>query len=280
MRRRDLIPDALRVLDQWVVWKYEARGDGKKPKKVPCQASRPGAYASTIAPTTWSSFDVAVGQLGAFDGLGYVFSPDDPYAGIDIDACVLPNGRLHPAAAAIVDQLDSYTELSPSGEGVKVIVKAALSPGRQSTKSTPWGDEFAVYDRSKFFAITGRVITHELVIQERQQRLDAIIARVFPPASPPQRRMDPRPAGDVDLRLRQALKSSKVRALFSGDISTYGSASEADLTLAGSFVYWAGGDPDQIEWMMRRSALTRPKWNERRGDTTWIRYTIEKALGA
>jgi putative DNA primase/helicase len=280
VRRRDLLPREFCDLDQFVVWTYEARGDGKKPKKVPYQPSQPHTRASTVDPATWSSFDVAVGQVGAFDGLGFVFSPDDPYAGVDIDACVLRGGRLHPAAAAIVEQLDSYTEVSPSGMGVKVIVKAELFPGRHSTRRTPWGDELAVYDRGRFFTVTGRAIAHPGVIHERQQELDAIIARVFPSAPPPRPGVHLQPAGDVQLRLQQALKRSALfSALHAGDISGYDNDdSRGDLAYAKLAAWWTGGDPDQIEWMMRRSALARPKWDRPWGETTYLRRTIEKAL--
>ena len=50
------------------------------------------------------------------DGVGFVFTADDPFAGVDLDDCVGDAQRLHPAAAEIVERLASYTELSPSGD--------------------------------------------------------------------------------------------------------------------------------------------------------------------
>ena len=101
------IPAELTARRQWVVWRYEKR-DGK-PTKVPYQACAPtnrGAAsgtvrkrpASTTDPSTWRSFQEAAIALrdGPFDGIGYVFSENDPYCGVDFDECVA-DGETHPA---------------------------------------------------------------------------------------------------------------------------------------------------------------------------------------
>ena len=65
-------------------------------------------------------------------GVGFVFTADDPFVGIDLDDCI-ENGELHPDAVEIVRQLDSYTELSPSGSGIHVIIRAGLNGDRHRT---------------------------------------------------------------------------------------------------------------------------------------------------
>ncbi len=105
----DNIPEELRLCPQWVVWK-----DGKIPYIPGTQAK-----ASPTDPSTWRSFQEAqhaLGNGGGFKGVGFVFSPDDPYVGVDLDECVNGNGFSLPSRQ-IVDRLFSYTEHSPSGKG-------------------------------------------------------------------------------------------------------------------------------------------------------------------
>jgi putative DNA primase/helicase len=212
-----------------------------------------------------------------------VFSSEDPYTGVDLDACVAANGRLHPAAAAIIGRLDTYAEISPSRTGLKMIVRAELPDHRgRSTKHTEWGDEIAMYDRARFFTVTGRAITRHRTIPPRQQELDALIAAAFPSLIVPQARVGvPVIAGDSELLARAfaAGNGNKIRALYHGDSSAYGGdRSCADFALATLFAFWTA-DPDQIERLMRTSELAREKWDRSWGDTTWIRRIILKAGG-
>ena len=165
----DVIPAELRARKQWVLWRYEKR-DGK-PTKVPLVARPPkdrGAAsgvqrrfpASTTDPSTWRSFEEAVTLWRTserfFDGIGFVFTKDDPYAGVDFDDCIDAASKLHPVVAEYVASLDSYTEASPSGSGVHVIVRAKVpANGRKKTDRTPWGGSFESYSEDRFFTITG-----------------------------------------------------------------------------------------------------------------------------
>jgi len=153
------VPEELRARTQWVAWSYEQR-DGPKPTKVlRIPAGRHlGRPASSTNPTTWRSYEQALAALAChmIEGIGYVFAADDPYAGVDLDECTLPGGTLHPAAAVIVRELGSYAERSPSGKGAHVIVKASLPGGRgRRTSATAWGGDLEVYDRGRYFTVTG-----------------------------------------------------------------------------------------------------------------------------
>ena len=78
---------------------------------------------------------------------------------------------------------------------------------------------------------------------------------------------------------RSAKNAPKFEALFdSGDTSAYrGDASGADYALLG-ILKFETQDPDQLERLMRRSALARPKWDEWRAGRSWLRYSIDNAL--
>ena len=78
----DCLPEEMRQRRQWVVWKLEER-DGK-PTKVPYIAGGSGKASSTDS-LTWRSFEEAVQALetGRYNGIGFVFSSGEPFAGID-----------------------------------------------------------------------------------------------------------------------------------------------------------------------------------------------------
>jgi primase-polymerase (primpol)-like protein len=58
-------------------------------------------------------------------GVGVVFHATlNMFAGVDLDVCRNPTtGVLVPWAQSIVRAFDSYTEVSPSGTGVKILVR-------------------------------------------------------------------------------------------------------------------------------------------------------------
>jgi primase-polymerase (primpol)-like protein len=117
------------------------------------------------------------------DGIGFVFSADDPYCGVDLDACCNGTG-LVPDAAAIVLRLDSYTEWSPSATGVHVILRGRL-PGSRRRRG-----KVELNDQGRFFCMTGEHVrgTPEAV-EERQAELEQITVRSSRrrSRSPPQR---------------------------------------------------------------------------------------------
>ena len=101
----------------------------------PATASRPrspstrtrAAAPSPTTRTTWSDYETALAAVEKYelDGVGYVFSDDDPFIGIDIDDCRDPEtGVIAPWAQEIIDSVPTYWEVSPSGTGVKGWVEA------------------------------------------------------------------------------------------------------------------------------------------------------------
>ncbi len=120
---------SLAPLPCWVAWQTELRAGGKKPTKVPYSPSGRGK-ARADAPETWGTLEAARARAAdlprPFDlgGVGLEFCPlqdGRSLGGVDLDTCRDPDaGALEPWARAVVDDLASYTEVSPSGTGVKV----------------------------------------------------------------------------------------------------------------------------------------------------------------
>lgn len=182
----DNIPNALRRRSSWVLWKYKTGTDGKK-TKVPVNALT-NDYASSTDPSTWTTIDQAVSRKNGHDGIGFVFSGDDPFTGIDFDGCRKPEtGEIAPWAEKWIYGLDSYSEISPSGTGIKVwvIAKWPLPNGKKKIIAEPDfvpGKKAAVevYDHARYFCVTGKRL-HELPAepQERQAVVDELCRFYF-----------------------------------------------------------------------------------------------------
>ena len=104
---------------------FGAKKRNGKPTKIPYQAN--GEMAQANNRRTWSTFATAVKFYleGDYDGIGFVFSRQDNYIGIDIDKCVVA-GKTNTFATEIIDTVDSYTEFSPSGKGIHIIIKGTF----------------------------------------------------------------------------------------------------------------------------------------------------------
>ncbi len=125
----DQIPEDLKRLDQWVGWRYGRERSGRR-EKVPVDLAT-GQYAKVNEAETWITFAKAKEALEhsehGIDGIGFVFTRDDPFVGIDLDNCRDPRtGEIEPWANEIVKGINSYTEVSPSGSGVHIIIEADL----------------------------------------------------------------------------------------------------------------------------------------------------------
>src|SRR5215211_4437821 len=80
-------------------------------------------------------------------------------------------------------------------------------------------------------------------------------------------------------KCRGAENAAKFAELFDyGDTSgNGGDDSGADFALLGILKFYTQ-EPDQLVRLMRRSRLTRPKWDEGRAGRSWLRYSIDNAL--
>jgi P4 family phage/plasmid primase-like protien len=162
------IPNELKELNQWVVWKLEMKmvGNSNKEIKVPYNP-KTGYPAKTNKPDSWGSFSRAMTALedGEYKGLGFVFTANDPFAGIDFDDAI-ENGELGPDAQKWVNHFDSYTEISQSGTGIHILISSNDKLG--SGRNNHGGIE--IYDRGRYFAITGDILGGRSEIREASFR--------------------------------------------------------------------------------------------------------------
>jgi hypothetical protein len=168
----DLIPERLADLEQWICWQ-ETERDGK-PTKVPIKPYHTNGTPNASATESghWRDLENALAfhesDRVRTDGIGFVFAPATAIVGVDLDDCRDPKtGDLASWAQDIVDRLDSYTEVSPSGRGVHVILEGELPPGRNRR-----GD-VEMYDEARFFTVTSDHLEGTRTSLERRQ--DALL---------------------------------------------------------------------------------------------------------
>ena len=264
------IPTALIERPQWVCYRHESRGG--KPTKIPYM---PGGHrrASSTEPGTWCSYDTAAADRTT-SGIGYVFTADDPFTGIDLDDC-LDGTTLAPWAQRVLDDIGpTYTEISPSQTGLKLWVRGTLPPGSKHRRKIE-GGEIEVYDRARFFTVTGDRWgdTSEIATVD----IAAWHARWFPDATRPGDAPKPTGGGfegsDEQLiaAIRRSKQAERFDQLWNGD---YDDHSAADLALCNILAWWCGPDHDRIDRLFRESGLYRTKWE--RDD--YRERTIQQAI--
>ena len=123
----DAIPVELRNVAQWVAWRLEIRHGGQT--KVPVNP-RSLRAAATNDHRTWSTFHRAMKAVGrrGIVGVGFVLRASDPYCGIDLDGCIGEGGELNAEAELLIKRFNTYSEISPSGKGVKMILRGKKPP--------------------------------------------------------------------------------------------------------------------------------------------------------
>lgn len=270
---------ALAAFPHFLCWHFERVPGRPKLQKVP-KSPQTGRNASTVRPADWAPLDVAVGRaLREGWGVGFVFHATlNPFAGLDLDGARDPDtGTLAPWAESIIAAFDSYTEVSPSGSGVKIVVIG--KPPRNGKKTGTDGTAVEVYGTGRYFTLTGRAPLSR-PIRHGQATLNALCARLWPPTPPqaPRAGHGRVTADDATLleRARAARNGALFSALWNGHWQDrYGSQSEADLALVALLTFWCGGDLDRVDRLFRQSALYRPKWDR----VDYRRWTLTRACG-
>lgn len=279
-----VVPDELRVLKQWVMWKFDWNVKSGSWAKVPYQTN--GQKAASDTPDTWSNFDTVMVTFeqsrSSFDGIGFMFHPSTGYVGVDVDECVTEGDGdllLSTFAQRVVTRLNTYTEISPSGTGIHCIGKAQLDVGFNRTYQ---GNKVEGYSKGRYFTFTGRSWTEKPTpIRDIQADVDALHKLVT--ATDP-KVADTKPqvlSLSVQQRLDAALKKPVIESLFYGNTITHGGDdSAADMALCSHLAFYTDGTEACLDAMFRQSKLMRPKWDEMRGSDTYGNITIGKVMAS
>ena len=270
------IPAEMKGIPHWVVWRGELRG-GKWTK--PPYDAKTRRDASTKDPSTWTDFDTALSvyQGGGYDGIGFVLTKPLSLVGFDFDHC-MPGGEITPEVQGFLDQLQSYTEFSPT-DGIRALA-FGKKPGYARCKIPAKGYE--VYETGRYLTITGHSVNGHARIEKRQPEIEAVCRAWWPEEKKTSTGEKRGASSSVDMDdqelLEKALRDDKFQTLYSGDTSGYGSQSEADLALCSKLAFWTGRDAGRMDQFFRSSGLMRDKWGGKHGKATYGQMTIEKAI--
>ena len=289
MVKRNL-PTNLKESGLFCLWKYEQKPNKEKLDKVPYNPFTQNR-ADPSDSTTFSSFEVALKAINrGYNGLGVgVF---DNVAGIDIDHCIGADGKLTPMANDIVNIINAYTEISPSGTGLRILFNVSseliYDVEKYYIKNSKKGLEIYVSNvTSRFLTVTGNVLI-KCGMVDRTKELQLILDKYM--ARPSSQGEKPRVSfqnignslNDDELmdRARNAKNGDKFARLFNGDWShyEYDSQSEADFGLCMMLAFWTNRDAERMEHLFRQSGLMRNKWDSKRRGTTYGKITIYNAI--
>jgi hypothetical protein len=271
---------------QFIVWNLVHVAGEPKPRKVPCDMS--GFASSAHDPANWMDFDTAstlASLLGETYGVGFVFTSNDPFWVIDIDACRMPDSTWSSVAQTLMSLLPGcLVEVSQSGKGLHLIGSGVCPP--HAKKNTAL--QIEMYDTDRFIALGNMQTAIGSAGADFTHVLPHVVAQFFPiqhEEASAEWTTEPceewNGIGDDSELIQAMLKSRSASATFGGGITfsdlwfansdalarvfpATGAGdwdrSSADASMAQMLAFWTGKHCDRIERLMRASALVREKW--------------------
>lgn len=269
-------------------WQYQTRQGSEKPAKVPrnlltgmnADPSNPNDF---VPMSSLANFDYK--QCG-YDGIGLGIFGN--ICAIDIDHCVDDNGKYSDMAIDIINTMQSYAEISPSGHGIRILFLATdfnYDKAKYYINNQRIGLEVYVAGATnKYVSLTGNAIMRQDLTESGdllQIVLDKYMCRPqhSDPTVPQTGTMITLDDETLLEKACNAANGDKFAALFSGDTSEYnGDDSSADMALCNMLAFWTGRNAEQMDRLFRNSGLMRDKWDRATGGSTYGQITIEKAI--
>jgi len=298
---------SMRVRPQWVCWKYEFDGKWRKPPFHPLT----GLKTDVTRPACWATYKEAVRAFlnGGYDGIGYVFLPQEGYTRLDFDHCRDPQtGQLDQWVLEILSFLQTYAEISPSGEGVHAIAlgrlrsqdsktdrlglrhQGTLEMYSQGQNYVTWTNERLDYGddprecNEQVNTLYGIAFWEQLYkerMREQQGRAPLpVIETQTGPRIPAQEKAD----NWLLERARRAKNGQAFSRLYD-ELPGAGSQHEGDFTLCLMLLYWtqdSQGIPslswaDRLYRQSQRYLARWEKWDRRLGQYTYGQVTLYNA---
>jgi RecA/RadA recombinase len=153
------VPEELRVVPGWLMWRFEQYPGEAKARKVPywtdgtIRHGQQGSPTDRARLTTFPAARDAAARMG-YDGVGFAPLPDFGYAFLDFDNCVGPDGQIPTEIEQIV--VRTYAEFSPSGKGIRAALKGNL--GNHKSPSGPNQFGFETFSTSMYVTFTGNIL--------------------------------------------------------------------------------------------------------------------------
>ena len=283
------IPDELKREKHWCLYKIIQR-DGKN-TKLPLMPN--GKPAKSNDKTTWFSYEACIAALNRNIGDGLGFMLGDGYIGIDIDKVsddIMEYSMDYHANSMTADflrEISTYAEISPSKTGLHFIGKGEVPGERKRYKN------LEIYDKDRFFTVTGNVIKDRdrNKVINIDSELKPLYEKYMPKINKISAENKTSPTltfykGEQDIleklfdRGYFSYTGEDLRRVYYGNYESYfNSRSEADFFMLQRLLYYTA-DVEQSISFMENSGLKREKWYKRRGNTDYIHYIADKAIGS
>ena len=261
--------EQLKLQKRWVLWRLEPRPGETKLTKTPYQSN--GVKASSTDPSTWVTYAEALEHAHKFSGVGCVTGEVDGIhlCGVDIDNCCdAQTGKFTPEARAMVLGLDSYSEYSPSGTGVHILMLGTLRGRKGLHLPFPGAKAVELYDRARYLTFTGRHLPktpNDIV--EREDAVNVLYDRVLASKTKS-------PGLVVSISVSEEERLSR---LVAGDISLYhDDHSAADFALCCLLAKKHDCNAFKMNDEFEKSGLYRDKWDRE----DYRENTIARAIKA
>jgi len=252
---------------RWVNWEVGT----KRPLAIN------GYSASTTNPSTWSTYEEV---LKSSDNVGIVFTSDQKLLGIDIDHCIT-NNELPKDVEAFVEEANTYTEISQSGEGLHLIISLTDSFKLTTNKHSPY--EF--YTSGRYFAVTQRLwkLEKEIRVMTPGEAV-ALLETIGYPWETKKLKSIQTPSSSITMdditlidKMFNSKNGSKIKSLYNGDVTLYDNDdSRADMAFCSHLAFWTSCNASQMERIWLASPLGNREKTQFRKD--YRDKTIDSAI--
>jgi len=228
-------------------------------------------------------------------GVGYVLTGEHRVTAVDLDHCLI-DGQLTDFAKNVIRLVNSYTEISPSGSGIRILCYADPLP------SVVTGD-IEIYSSDRYVSVTGRKLARlPIGLMERSQAIASLVAEHKPKQQEQQPKGDtvggislswaddPTPKFTDDKAFSLMLSNQKTGAALKRILETGVDPDKkptvqtqftGEIKVITSLIYWCNGNREQCRRIMlsdRCQMLYREKWHEDRTGIPFLDYEINRAL--
>lgn len=248
------IPEELKRMSIWCVWRYENGG------KIPYNLST-GYKAKSNTINTFTTYQTVCKALnsGSYDGIGIgIFNG---VSAIDIDHCV-DNGIISEMAKDIIQKMNSYTEISPSGTGIRILFSVTnfqYDKEKYYIHNRNIGLEIYVSGAtSKFVTVTGERINDNAFQDGSVALIEILTLYMERPLSVPSQSCLNNDVFAGDFFKIGLEKDKKLIAYWNGERPCE-SESENDFGFMAKLLYWTNKDIDAAIQAFLSSPYTQQK---------------------
>lgn len=276
------VPQELKQINNWVCWSVKKTPTGKT-TKIPINA-KTGDFAKSNDSSTWCDFETALRESEKYSGIGFMLG--EGVIGVDIDDIpneinqYLENNEVDNIVSEFIELLESYAEISPSGNGIHILLKGELPEGGNRKGNVE------MYSNGRFLTVTGnRIGRFTDLIEDDYGKINYLHHKYIANNEPLKKKSPTSNYGndlstDEIIRIASNSKNGLRFKLFmeGGWSQFYNSQSEADMAFANDLAFWTACDYNKMDSIFRQSSLYREKWDEKRGESTYSHITLTKAI--